>query len=142
MTKEEKELLVKDLCGRLPYNVKVRHAHFNKNGDSADIVLNTYNAHKLLNGMGIYAIRPYLRPLSTITSEEISELKTFLDCKDADELGVYFEEGGTLEEYNSLVPYNLCGIVIDWLNARHFDHSGLIDRNLALEAPQGMYDIK
>ena len=52
MTLEEKELLLKDLYPRLPYHPKVKYTHYHKNGDDEDIVLNVYNAHELLVGMG------------------------------------------------------------------------------------------
>jgi hypothetical protein len=142
MTQEEKSILLRDLCGRLPYNVKVKHAHFHKNGEDADIVLNTYNAHKLLNGMSIYAIRPYLRPMASITEDEKNELKRIYDAEQVDNIGIYFSEGCTLEEYCSLITFAMCGFVADWLNAHHFDYNGLIAKNLALVAPEGMYEIK
>jgi hypothetical protein len=47
-----------------------------------------------------------------------------------EELSLYHEEFGeyvpTLETF-------------DWLNAHHFDYRGLIEKGLALEAPEGMY---
>ena len=32
------------------------------------------------------------------------------------------------------------GIDYDWLNAHHFDYRGLIEKGLAIEAPEGMYN--
>jgi hypothetical protein len=29
--------------------------------------------------------------------------------------------------------------MIDWLNVHHFDYRNLIDKGLAIEAPDGMY---
>ena len=50
-------------------------------------------------------------------------------------------EGGTLEEYLSGLSFKTVAAVIGWLNAHHFDYRGLIERGLALEAPEGMYTV-
>ena len=60
---------------------------------------------------------PYLRPMSSMTEEERKEYQAFFNYD-----GVEYPE-----EY------------IDWLNAHHFDYRGLIEKGLALEAPEGMY---
>jgi hypothetical protein len=54
-----------------------------------------------------------------------------------EEEGLIAEEMGcetTLEDWQK-VNY------IDWLNAHHFDYRGLIEKGLAIEAPEGMYNI-
>lgn len=64
----------------------------------------------------------------------------------------------TEEEQKEFVEFhcvNLCRIIInekltlqdetkmfDWLNAHHFDYRGLIEKGLALEAPEGIYEVK
>lgn len=128
MTQEDKQLLLKDLCSRLPYNPKVKYAHYHKNGDDEDIVLNVYNAHKLLVGMDIYRIKPYLRPMSSMTEEEIREFIQICDT-------VLW-----LGDKRSTCILSL--EQTDWLNARHFDYRGLIDKGLAIEVPEGMYNTK
>lgn len=85
---------------------------------------------------------PYLRPLSSMTEDEIKELykiepsavvygasetKTIRIVDDINQLGI------EMDKMNN---------VIDFLNSHHFDHRGLIERGLALEAPKGMYKIK
>ncbi len=123
MTQEEKQLLLKDLRSRLPYNPKAKYPHYHKNGDDENIVLNIYNAHKLLVGMDIYHIKPYLRPMSSMTEEE----KDYYDSITYTEDETHFK--GVW-----------CNTVVDWLNANHFDYRGLIEKGLALEAPEGMYN--
>ena len=116
MTQEEKQLLLKDLCSRLPYGVKCKLS-----AKGADISI----TEKLETGglehfiFGTMDVKPYLRPLSSMTEEEWDE---------------YYHYGtvGTLNLKNEA-----CGI--DWLNAHHFDYRGLIEKGLALEAPAGMY---
>ena len=63
--------------------------------------------------------KPYLRPMSSMTEEEIKEYQAFFNYD-----GVEYPE-----EY------------IDWLNAHHFDYRGLIEKGLALKAPEGIYNI-
>ena len=118
MTQEEKQLLLKDLCGRLPYKVKGVYARTDiKNLSICEITTHLYGEmEKSFNGKEKYEFIPYLRPMSSMTEEEI---------KVSD--GLFWKGIGKLE---------------DWLNAHHFDYRGLIERGLALEAPKGMYKTK
>ena len=126
MTQEDKELLLKDLCARLPYCVQI-HIDFNnighivgdatlntirsitgqffdftdfeqdfKNGDCCSI--SGFGSNKILR---LEDFKPYLRPMSSMTEEEINELK------------------------------KLCTF-----------YRGLIEKGLALEALEGMYNVK
>ena len=120
MTYEDKELLLKDLCGRLPYAVKVKYAipillvSVRNDRDGIKVITEgTYGEH-IYN---IEDIKPYLRPLSSMTEEEKIDYQAFFNYD-----GVEYPE-----EY------------IDWLNAHHFDYRDLIEKGLALEAPEGMY---
>lgn len=121
-TKEEIQLRIKDLCARLPYRVKGLHreqVHIITNMDGGSlypsIQVDGYEAW-----FPVETFKPYLRPLSSMTEEEENK-------------------------YNSLNAYEK-GIfphteeAFDWLNAHHFDYRGLIEKNLALEAPEGMYN--
>ena len=113
MTQEDKELLIKDLCARLPYKPKVHIEHdvFYDEIDPYDTELNLVVLSNRCTGM---EIKPYLRPMSSMTEEE-------------------------KDEYDRLVMCNVSWVVDDWLNSHHFDYRGLIDKGLALEAPEGMY---
>lgn len=127
MTQEEKQLLLIDLCARLPYGV------FLKIGEYSDYTLQGIvhsNANKPLivrcNGSdfecSIDVVKPYLRPMDSMTEEEVAEFESITED---------LLEHGTSEE--------IWDTVIDWLNAHHFDHRHLIEKGLALEAPEGMY---
>ena len=116
MTKEDKELLLKDLCGRLPYQVKV------KLHDEICTVLGYVDDFIILTSdtpigqqTNIVNVKPYLRPMSSMTEEE-------------------------LDLYRTLKWTKLEHEVVDWLNSHHFDYRGLIEKGLALEAPEGMYN--
>lgn len=118
MKQEDKELLLKDLCARLPYGVKIQvvcstiHTLYCHKYDTE---LESGNLYLLKTDSTI--VRPYLRTMSSMTEEEKEEYKAFFNYD-----GVEYPE-----EY------------IDWLNAHHFDYRGLIEKGLALEAPVDMY---
>ena len=136
MTQEEKQLQFKDLCARLPYHVRVKV--WLEDGDTeegpldlqhnyGDVLLDAFYYNKITK------IRPYLRPMSSMTKKEMSELRQWgCLCMTPDgcveDVGVY----GAIHS----IP------VTDWLNSQHFDYRGLIEKGLALEAPEGMYQIQ
>ena len=74
-----------------------------------------------------------------MTEEEKEELKTLFDAEEVTSDSICYLEGGTLVEYLSRISYSFCSEIIDWLNAHRFDYRGLIEKGLALEAPEGMY---
>jgi hypothetical protein len=126
MTQEEKQLLLKDLCVRLPYGVKILDIPANVVGDlflvSTTDTVEYEPADETNNDnwtQTLYNIKPYLRPMDSMTEEEKEEL--------------YQKTGFRIDDC-------ILGIsAIDWLNEHHFDYRGLIEKWLALEAPEGMY---
>ena len=121
MTQEEKQILLVDLCARLPYCVVVRCTNSDTDYNcflTADIL------HEIQNGHDHYDYKPYLRPMSSMTEDE----KDFYDSMFID------IEGNLL----AMFPV----VIIDWLNENHFDYRGLIPMGLALEAPKDMYKIE
>jgi hypothetical protein len=127
MTKEDKELLFKDLCGRLPYGVVCEFKRSTLNvlyNKIYDNTLTINNIEYVLKDDSI--VRPYLRPMSSMTEEERKELNevTVINCNEFEGCSTLFDEEG-----------------FDWLNAHHFDYRGLIPMGLALEAKEGMYII-
>jgi hypothetical protein len=133
MTQEERELLRKDLCARLHYGVKV-HLSRKHNRHEEDTVLNnviiTKDGLVVSNIIGynyfLSEIKPYLRPMSSMTEEEKKIYSNFFISKEIDNFDF------DIPNYDT----------IDWLNAHHFDYRGLIEKGLALEAKDGMYNIK
>lgn len=122
MTPEEKQVLLKDLCARLPYGLKVECEKY----PFPVTVLYAGNIDevKFVETGGIEhicLIKPYLRPMSSMTEEELKMFK---------QLQVEADEAGTFE--GDMLLY-------DWLNKNHFDYRLLIFQGLALEAPEGMY---
>ena len=117
MTQEEKQLLLKDICARLPYGI-IYHRN-----DGANIKLKEIDINRgylnYTDDIEKMECKPYLRPLSSMTDEEENEYNS---------LNAY--EGGVFPHTEE---------ALDWLNENHFDHRGLIPMGLALEAPEEMY---
>ena len=149
MTEEEKELLIRDLCGRLPYGIKVC-ARFNTGNPytanvtaiSADrdyIQIRQNDLHPYTSS-SVEDIRPYLRPMSSMTKEEFLGLTLITELQHNQlELVDWWNGCKTLEFYLSEIPHYRVIKVFDWLNIYHFDYRGLIEKGLALKAPEGMY---
>ena len=129
MTQEEKQLLLQDLSARLPYGVMCRISN-NDILPLKDIFIDGVVGNKGQLGFGltkygrifqeIDEIKPYLRPMSSMTEEEKEEYKKLQTNY---EFG-YFDNPKS----------------IDWLNKNMFDYRRLIQDGLALESPEGMYN--
>jgi hypothetical protein len=128
MTQEDKELLLKDLCARLPYGVICKVVK-NDNPWIGDCKLRSYWLDRVTDTC--YEIKPYLRPMSSMTDGEIEEL-SYLVFQQPDLDMVKGWE-------SLLIDAEKLPKLFDWLNAHHFDYRGLIPMGLALEAPEGMY---
>lgn len=139
MTQEEKDLVIKDLCGRLPYGVKVDHFGIVKEllgiMSSSEIVMVGYDINDYEDSV-IEDIKPYLRPLSSMTEEEREELKALCD-KDLSEFAGHIMKGHGLS-HDGLYMFDKLR-QLNWLNKHHFDYRGLIEMGLALEAPEDIY---
>lgn len=130
MTRENKELLLKDLCARLPYHVKCKI--WLKDGTTEEGFLDLDNYGDVLRDAFHYDeivdVKPYLRLMSSMADEEENEL-----CKlNIDPLLEAVEKQHTKIEdlmLRTKSQYN----PVDWLNANHFDYRGLIPMDLAIE---------
>lgn len=121
MTQEEKELLIKDLCSRLPYNCMVSIAEGGIDGIHwADVTLNYYLLYQIMEEDALEYVKPYLRPMSSMTEDEKSA-------------------------YLTLRAHAGAFTCVEWLDKSHFDHrtdmdgEHLIQLHLALQAKEGMY---
>lgn len=146
MTREEKQLLLKDLCARLPYGVEVWNSQFL---DSIE----EYHPSEILtlSNLDYYIkesieVKPYLRPMSSMTEEEKKELKE--EHKKDEKVYVEVLEKiskGDESARGTAIPH----FAADWCNAHYFDYrivpstgKTLIESGLALEAPAWMYKEK
>ena len=129
MTNKDKQLLLllKDLCARLPYGVKVSFRGKTEVLHEAHIyqsVQTIVGEAGILYDVDTPNIKPYLRPLLSMTEEEKEEQSKIVMLSMSCSLGN--SESATT-------------MLNDWLLSKHFDVRGLISKGLALEAPEGMY---
>ena len=137
MKQEDKELLIKDLCPRLPYGVYVEHINTGMRGhlhdlkvyplyDKTDDHIYDYICSTDFLGDGDYfdieAFKPYLFPLSNMTIEHRYELHDLIHNLNV--LAINGEIGDWIVSSSE----------IDWYNKNHFDYRGLIEKGLAIDA--------
>lgn len=135
MTREHKHLLLITLCGMLPYGVvalktykegsKTMESTSLTETDDIDMLLGTVEDMEEAH----YTIKPYLRPMSSMTEEEKDNLQSLHDIISNENYG----DGYSPSAWNAITEWE------DYCNARHLDYRGLIPMGLALEAPEDMY---
>ena len=122
MTQEKKQLLLKDLSARLPYGTYVNHKNF---PDTKFKVIAVFDNGRIgvteneipLTPTSINECKPYLRPFSSMTREEGDELFQLM--------------GNGCDSQR-----------VDFYNSHYLDYRGLIEKDLALEAPEGIYKFE
>ena len=121
MTQEDKQLLLKDICARLPYKVKGVYARTDiKNLPICEITTHLYGEmEESFNGKEKYEFIPYLRPMSSMTDEEQRTLDSMCNG---------------IEMVSRLSGLKMFDKAFDWLNKKHFDYRGLIEKGLAIDA--------
>ena len=113
MTREDKQLLLVDLCGRLPYGVILNCC--NTVGEK----LTAIDENGLINhDYDIDEVKPYLFPLSSMTEEQCDELYNISELK------LSFTPDRKIYVYKETV---------DWFNKNHIDYRGLIPKGLAID---------
>lgn len=135
MKHEDKQLLLKDLCARLPYHVRLKvwlkdgtteEGFLDLEHNYADVLRDTFYYNKIID------IKPYLRPMSSMTKDEKSK---FYDiCTTLAEDKCHFIMEGFIDSNFMLEKFS-------YLDSIHVDYRGLIPMGLAIEAPKGMYNI-
>ena len=131
MTQEEKNLLLKDLCARLPYGVMVQDelGRINKLViGNADLIRLYYNDFSIYGENSLSL--PFLRPLSSITEEELDEVQEIWGK------GVEIYNGFDIVEslQEKIFSFFELQAVFEWLLKNHFDYRGLIEKGLAIDA--------
>lgn len=113
MTQEEqKRLLLRDLCARLPYGIKVSYYGTEEEMECWDEVEGICDRCVEVGqyGLPIERVKPYLFPLSSMTEKQENQYREVI--------------ASSLNHYE----------VYDWLNKNHFDYRGLIEKGLAIDA--------
>lgn len=142
MTQEDKELLLKDLCARLQYGVKI---------SIPDLFISSIKNIEVLNeifkgddglyrvndsGILIEYVKPYLRPISSMTEKEVDKLFNILNINQNNEsewlkvndiniIRLFTQEGKDFYEIAE---------AMDYLYSIHVDFRGLLWENLAIDA--------
>lgn len=133
----DKELLLKDLCARLPYNV-ICQVEFKENGkyNSKVMLLSgifTDEAYFTTKGGSIYSnkYKPYLFPLSSMTSEQLFEVQEILGKNE-----IEIEDGflSIIDSDRNTISYLEILALLEWFYKNHFDINGLIPMGLAINA--------
>ena len=135
MTQENKELLIKDLCARLPYGVMAKFGDSNPT-KITNITQCIYSNSWFVESEGEYDgeydgmscqinnVKPYLFPLSSMTEEQCYELSSI--CSGFQDCWKYIK---------TPIPLSICYFEqIEWFHKNHFDYRGLIEKGLAIDA--------
>lgn len=119
MAQEDKELLLKDLCARLPYKVKCCIYNFGEDtvrikedvlwSVQGDNILTLKSCVEKGEAYMYHQIKPYLFPISIISNRTLEEINAFVDAKTSH-------------------------VIIEFFNSRHIDYRGLIEKGLAIDA--------
>ena len=113
----DKELLLKDLCARLPYGVKVNGVFLNYNKDKGKILYEECDKEFNYEHLNRYeTLKPYLFPLSSMTEEQSK---------------VYHELIKGMFGTSALINFE---VLTDFFNSNHLDYRGLIKMGLAIDA--------
>ena len=134
MTQEDKELLLKDLCARLPYNV-ICQVEFKENGkyNSKVMLLSgifTDEAYFTTKGGSIYSneYKPYLFPMLSMTEEQKKHITDRWGINEDFNFEIDPNWGEYIVELGDTINF------INWLNENRFDINNLIPKGLAIDA--------
>ena len=152
MTQEERQLVLTDICARLPYGVKAQVIGWDEEKGEVEVPLKVYSIntdgylsfeynHYSVETVYVEDCRLYLRPMSSMTEDEKDELCNLCSMGDSS-VNTDWEFFGveiinTHPRYGD--HYSTDYSAINWLNKNMFDYRGLIEKGLALEAPEGTY---
>ena len=140
MTQEDKVLLFRDLCARIPYNVKCYNSKYRPDL-AEEIICITVNYNHPCVQLGTYLykleqVKPYLFPLSSMTEEQEKEIQEIIGNPD---YACIIRKTDGLELWLNFIDTDptiwLDAIfeVQDYLNKNYFDYRNLINKNLAID---------
>ena len=141
MTQEDKELLLNDLCARLPYGVMLSITHneytnetFNARISAIDYcgeIKVRYGFEEYEQVFSLEQIKPYLFPLSSMTDEQKEELK----CEISKQTEILIERMKNDDCGIDCGKYHFHSLLeLEWCIKNHFDYRGLIPKDLAIDA--------
>ena len=127
MKPEYKELLLKDLCARLPYGLKYNYGGY----DGCDYTMNRVDCNAVDCAFPIENVKPYLFPLSNMTYEQLFEVQEILGKNE-----IEIEDGflHIVDSDRNVITYLEILALLEWFYKNHFDIYGLIPMGLAIDA--------
>lgn len=130
MTQEHKELLLKDLCERLPYGVKISVNNNIESLQGINVLDNVVEYGSFLSS-NIEEVKPYLFPLSSMTKEQLFEVQEIMGKNE-----IKIEEGflHIVDSNRNTIAYLEILALLEWFYKNHFDIYGLISMGLAIDA--------
>ena len=134
MTQEDKELLLKDLCTRLPYGIKASYYGAEEECETWDeIECITLDGYVDIGqySLPIECIKPYLFPLSSMTKEQLFEVQEILGKNE-----IEIDDGflRIVDSDRNVITYLEILAVLEWFYKNHFDINDLIPKGLAIDA--------
>ena len=136
MKQKNKDLLLQDLCARVPYGLIVacdnndgtmhntwKVAYINKIIEDVYLLNTESTATQIIS---VKEIKPYLFPLSSMTEEQKNDMFNY--CYNTEHEASKFSNGKLKFVYD----YEI--VKIDWCNKNNFDYRGLIELGLAIDA--------
>ena len=137
MKQENKELLLRDLCARVPYGVKVQYMN---NIFVIDYV-SSYEEVKLDIPdnwtVGVSEVKPYLFPLSSLTKEMMEEPNIYGFFKYRDTIanvGHLESKDGISEEIYTYIDIESISVLMELFHSHHIDYRGITEKGLAIDA--------
>ena len=124
MTQEEKELVLQDLLGRLPYGVTIK----DENGDYINVNLYTANLEHLIDRVGSGIDKLALRSFESMNMNERIGIYDLVHKL----YRIYYMDV-VINGEDNLPP------IYEWVNRNNFDWRHLIKKGLAVEMPEDMY---
>lgn len=138
MKQEDKELLLKDLCARLPYGVKINESiqgDFTVIGLTTERVFTTCETEGCHNDFPIECIKPYLFPISSMSNEQREELNKKFNVQLLGNTiySIHYHSSGYWDNDLELDLQDWLWF-INWCYKNHFDINNLIEKGLAINA--------
>ena len=144
MKQTNEELLLQDLCARLPYGVKLWHESYvdlitlhsiDATQFAVEISIDNSNSNTAFWN-SIEQVKPYLFPLSSMTEEQLNDfyatirpvIEEALDAWKIDKTEYEGERPITLKDIKADI------VAVNWMLKNHFDMNGLIPMGLAIDA--------
>ena len=128
MTQEDKELLLKDICTRLPYGI--RAFYYGVEDEIESVTLDGYvNIGKY--SLPVERIKPYLFPLSSMTNKQLFEVQEIFGKNE-----IEIRDGflSIIDSDRNTITYLEILALLEWFYKNHFDINNLIPMKLAIDA--------